>query len=130
MLKIILFGLITALLILVILIWKRFRGEWITGGLLLGIISIIIDWLISPLLERLIRLFSRESGLAQIIALLLIFVVLSIVYTYLKKESGAFFVKTLAVSFLGAALFLSIGWLFVMIVWFLGSQGAGGLVFN
>jgi hypothetical protein len=130
MLKIILFGLITALLILVILIWKRFRGEWITGGLLLGIISIFIDWLISPLLERLIRLFSRESGLAQIIALLLIFVVLSIVYTYLKKESGAFFVKTLAVSFLGAALFISIGWLFVMIVWFLGSQGAGGLVFN
>lgn len=130
MLKIILFGLITALLIVVILIWKRFRGEWITGGLLLGIISIIIDWLISPLLERLIRLFSRESGLAQVIALLLIFVVLSIVYTYLKKESGAFFVKTLAVSFLGAALFLSIGWLFVMIVWFLGSQGAGGLVFN
>ncbi|MFZ3059832.1 MAG: hypothetical protein WA102_08850 [Candidatus Methanoperedens sp.] len=130
MLKIILFGLITALLILVILIWKRFRGEWIKGGLLIGIISIFIDWLISPLLERLIRLFSRESGLAQIIAMLLIFVVLSIIYTYLKKESGAFFVKTLAVSFLGAALFLSVVWLFIMIGWFLGSEGAGGLVLN
>ncbi len=118
------------MLILAIIVRKRFRGDWILAGLLIGIISIFIDWLISPLLERLIRLFSRESGLAQIIAMLLIFVVLSIVYTYLKKESGVFFVKTLAVSFSGAALFLSIVWLFIKIGWFLGSEGAGGLVLN
>lgn len=85
---------------------------------------------ISPFLEGLFRLFFRESGLAQIIALLMILVVLSIVYTYLKKESGVFFVKTLAGSFSGAALFLSIVWLFIKIGWFLGSKGAGGLVLD
>lgn len=127
MLQYFIFGLIILiLLVLAILIknWnKKIQGEWILAGFLIGIISILINLFISPLLEILIRLFLIETGLAQIIAMLLIFVVLSVVYTYFRKESGAFFAKTLVVSFLGAALLVIIGL-------FLAGQGAGGILIS
>lgn len=79
---------------------KKIRGEWILAAFSIGILSLPIGLYLTPLIEIILRLFLPEAGLSQIFSILLILVMLTICYTYLKKESPTFFKKILAVSFL------------------------------
>lgn len=88
---------------------KKIRGEWILAGFLIGILSLPIGLYLTPVIENVSRLFLPEGGANQIFSIVLIFIILSICYTYLKKESLVFFIKILAVSFL-ISLILFAGW--------------------
>ncbi len=79
---------------------KKILGELILAGFLIGILSLPIGLYLTPAIETITRLFLPEGGANQIFSILLIFITLSICYTYLKKESPVFFIKILTVSFL------------------------------
>lgn len=103
---------IAAILVVSILIKyrnKKIRGEWILASFLIGIISLPIGLYLTPVIEIVSRLFLPEGGANQIFSIVLIFIILSIFYTYLKKESPAFFIKILTVSFL-ISLIAFVGW--------------------
>ncbi len=88
---------------------KKLRGEWILASFLIGILSLPIGLYLTPIIENVSRLFLPEGGANQIFSILLIFIILAICYTYLKKESLVFFIKILAVSFL-ISLIAFAGW--------------------
>src|SRR5574337_896127 len=93
------YGLIVAaILVLSIMIKyrnKKIRGEWILAGFLIGILSLPVGLYLTPVIENVSRLFLPEGGSNQIFSIISIFIILSICYTYLKKESPAFFIKLL-----------------------------------
>ncbi len=88
---------------------KKIRGEWIIAGFLIGILSLPIGLYLTPIIEIITRLFLPEGGANQIFSIPSIFIILSVCYTYLKKESPAFFIKILTVSFL-ISLTAFVGW--------------------
>ncbi len=88
---------------------KKFRGEWILAAFLIGILSLPIGLYLTPVIETITRLFLPEGGINQIFSILLIFIIMSVCYTYLKKESPVFFIKILTVSFL-ISLIAFVGW--------------------
>lgn len=88
---------------------KKIRKEWILASFLIGILSLPIGLYLAPIIDNVSRLFLPEGPFNQIFSILLIFIILSICYTYLKKESTAFFIKILTVSFL-ISLIAFVGW--------------------
>lgn len=90
---------------------KGFRGEWLIAGLAIGILSTIIGFYMGTITSLFLFLpnFLRDP----VFRILLLFIVSSIVYTYLKKESVVYFMKLLFFSFIvvlfsAFALFLTL----------------------
>ncbi|GFO96720.1 hypothetical protein ig2599ANME_0910 [groundwater metagenome] len=98
---------------------KKIQGEWVLAGFLIGIFSLPLGLFLTPVIEIITRLFLPEGGLNQIFSVLLMSILLSICYTYLKKGSVYLFIKVAAVSIV--MLFL------VIAAWFSISMGEGGL---
>lgn len=117
------YGLVVAsILLLSVLIKyrsKKIQGEWMLAGFLIGIFSLPLGLFLTPVIEIITRLFLPEGGLNQIFSVLLMSILLSICYTYLRKGSVYLFMKVAAVSIV--MLFL------VIAAWFSISQGEGGL---
>lgn len=98
---------------------KGIRGEWILAGFLIAIISLPLGLVLTPVMEIMTRLFLPEGPFSQIFSVLLMFVILSICYTYLRKGSAILFVNVLGVSFLVLVL--------VIVAWFSFSMSEGGM---
>lgn len=117
------YGLIAiAVLILAIFIKYRntkIRGEWILASFLVGTSSLPIGLYLTPIIENVSRLFLPEGGLNQIFSILFIFIILSLCYTYLKKESIVFFIKISTISLL-VVFVATLGW-------FSASMNEGGM---
>lgn len=92
---------VVAILVTAVLIKYRnrnIRGKWILVSFLIGILSLPIGLYLAQII-----------GANQIFSIISIFIILSICYTYLKKESPAFFIKILIVSFL-ISLIVFVSW--------------------
>lgn len=86
---------------------KKIRGEWILAAFLIGILSLPMGLYLAPLIEIILRLF--QVKFSQVFSILLVFIIFSTCYTYLKKESSVFFIKISAVSFF-VLLIAFVGW--------------------
>lgn len=105
---------VAVLSLLVVLVKYRnkvSRGEWLIAGLAIGILSTIIGFYMGTITSLFLFLpnFLRDP----VFRILLLFIVSSIVYTYLKKESAVYFIKLLFFSFIvvlfsAFALFLTL----------------------
>ncbi len=101
-----------AILLLAVLVKYRnkgSRGEWLIAGLAIGILSTIIGFYMGTITSLFLPNFLRDP----VFRILLLFIVSSIVYTYLKKESAVYFMKLLFFSFIvvlfsAFALFLTL----------------------